>query len=171
MRFSQKYYCALVGIGILLISGCVKFDDPPVVADSVIYVSPCTSELTNNQVVYTFMGSSYDPMILESVEITDDGIYCTSTSTSASVEILLSAPLDKNGIYSLHYPSVADGEAQIKITPANFYPSRTFRSDSGELYVQVQEDGSAILEWCEIHCKVSSTNNSSIVSSGRVVVD
>lgn len=171
MGLIQKIFTVLLFMGSLLVVGCVKFDDPPVnESDLVIIEADCSSELTDNQIdVVTWNGVVLDPVFCDSTELLNEVVY--GYPDYGYVQISFAEPLVQSGTFEFVVGVPAVGQAHLKLRLYDFFTSPTYKSASGTLYVEVNDDGSTILEWCDVVCQISLFNNNTLSTSGRLILD
>jgi hypothetical protein len=170
MKFSQKNSFISAILGVIIVTGCVKFDDPtlsnpPAPED---YSSPCTNELSDNEAEITSTnGLAISTFTFSSPFCSDTDVDCNPNV--GSFEIILSQPVTESRTFVLDFPVIDFGEAQIRFQFSNEFLEPTFHSTSGTLYADVQPDGSVIFEWCDIPCQSNSTGGLIRVTSGKAV--
>ena len=155
---------------VFAITGCVKFEDPTLseAPEAVSYASPCSEDLNDNiSLIYTttdFLIGSYN-----FASPTCTGTTIQGNPISGTFQIVLTESITESRTYELSFPFIEAGQAQIQFASSGF-AQPTFSSNSGTLYVDVQSDGTTIVEWCDAICQAGNGIPNQ-KCSGRMVCD
>ena len=171
MDFIKKHFFILLISSFMVATGCIKFDDPPIEIDPPEVSSTlCSGAISDNEAInFTSEGIELDSYTFSSPIQYNTTVYCNPSV--GSYQIHMSEPITESKTYSLTYNyAPGEGEALIQLRPAgNFTPY--YYSNSGSLEIEVKDDGTIIISWCEITCQTGTPTPSYLQTTGRVVMD